>query len=225
MSLGRYVGVGLLGVALAGCGGASTAKPREVVDPGVQAAMAEQPPAWWQARTKLHLASGMVVERCPDFVRFRCGGIAETAEDRAAEGEYVICDLMALRRSTWSVAARSVPAERGKALAERLDLRTFPSALRAKADDRAFVLASLAGYTLDVEAGKVFAKGPGMNHGFSVEEVTDIDGDGREDWLVNHFDQATLGPYRGYSLLVIRDVNRPGTLAAQPARDLLCAGR
>ncbi len=55
---------------------------------------------------------------------------------------------------------------------------------------------------------------------FKIEVVadTDLDGDGKRDWLLWLIDEAKSGNYRGYSVLTVNTVSEAGFLAAEVFR-------
>jgi hypothetical protein len=209
--------VALLNAVLAGCAGTSGV---QILDPALRAAYV-QPTTWDKPRSPLRFQSGSVATTCADYARLRCaGGVGEDTKDRLAASEYVVCDQLALLRM--GRASQRGPQDRGQMLARSLDLRTFPSALRPRVTDQAFRLRDFPDLALTTTEREVVAHSPDFNHGFSVDAVLDVDGDGTEDWLLSHFDEAVTGNYRAYDTLVVLAARQGADLRAVEAGDLLC---
>ena len=57
----------------------------------------------------------------------------------------------------------------------------------------------------------------------AVDATLDVDGDGREDWLVSVNDRSLGATYDSRQLLIVRAPATPGPLAAEPIDKWVCA--
>ena len=89
-----------------------------------------------------------------------------TTDEAVHDGEYLVCDaLRMVGAQPFIVTQAALPAHAAKALYERLDLRTFPSSLRNRADGPTHTLKTLLTLgkvtmtqdTVEVETGAQFS--------------------------------------------------------------------
>lgn len=171
-------------------------------------------------RNPLHFESGQVVDNCADYLQqSKISTITEGVNNRIVSQEYIICASVSLiKAANRHAGLRYQPDSYGKALFKRLDLRTFPSSIRQMADDKHFVLSSLD--SIPSKADKYSVVSDTDDWFFKIEVVadTDLDGDGKRDWLLWLIDEAKNGNYRGYSVLTINTVSEAGFLAAEVSK-------
>jgi hypothetical protein len=145
----------------------------------------------------------------------KVSSILEGVNNEIISQEYLICPSIVVLQSADSTSITThLPVSYGTELCSRLDLTTFPSSLRPRLSGAKRVLSALE---IPLEADKYACSFDTRDWFFRVEVVAeaDFEKDGKTDWLVWLFDEAKTGNYRGYSVLVVSDVSRPGLLAAK----------
>lgn len=159
-------------------------------------------------RPQLTFSSGITVETCREYLRQdNSDALAEGVDNRLVSGDYLVCDAVAaLKESREAGGIQYSPESYGKQLMTRLDLRGFRSSLGPRVTDEHYTLAEIepeAAYHSRYEAG-VDLKA--WHFTIQIVASTDLNGNGRTDWLLRLVDEAKSGNYRGYELLVAYDV-------------------
>jgi len=193
-----------------------TTRPLDIPLPELRSALGAREQSLQKTRTELRLSDGAVVTICEGYLKARQAGVrvAEAVEAQLVMSEYLVCDaLQAL--STAVPAASSSPSTRGEQLAERLDLRSFPSSRGPRVDESKHTLQALGDH-VTVTAVAASVEDDTWNYQLRIVAEADFDGDDKPDWLVWLTDEArSEGNYRGYSTLLISNVDAPGPLLAK----------
>lgn len=101
-------------------------------------------------------------------------------------------------------------------LASKLDLRTFPSSLGPRLNDKSYTLKSIAGNNLFIKNNNVIYKTEGWDYRLEVIAVFDVNDNQKDDWIIWFADESKAGNYRSYQTLVIYDVeNRKSVISAK----------
>ena len=179
----------------------------------VAAALTDMKGALFAPRTALPFDNGGVANNCAQYSHL----LSTSAPDestRSAEirSEYLVCDAVRMvGTQPFIVTQAALPAHAAKALYERLDLRTFPSSLRNRADGPTHTLKTLLALgkvtmtqdTVEVETGTQF---------FSLKIVgvvsrpaTEAGGERLQtEWIVWVGDELKDGNYKTYRTLIVR---------------------
>lgn len=207
----------LLGVLVAGCGhsgtrGRTVSDAPEIFWEDLRSAYDRPADAMRVARAPLLLDNASTIKDCSDYLAAQRAGaaVAESTEARLAASEYVVCDALdALRCRTRGASGKR--SKIGEDLAHRLDLRQIPSSLGPRLDDRVHTLDALGEElkTTDTTAGIVSSDWTFI---LRIVAVADVDANGTSDWIVSLTDEAHVGSYRDYSVLVVFDPDRPAPL-------------
>jgi hypothetical protein len=166
-------------------------------------------------RTPISFESGRTAGNCTEYLAERTRGeISAAVSNRIVKSEYCVCDVLdLLRRAQPARAARRPPSLYAQEIVERLDLRSFLSSLRPRMeDDEHPVMRTLEILSPRTDRFTVISDTEDWYYSFEVVARADFMNDGSEDWLVLFTDQAKEGNYRDYSVLVVKDVARPGLL-------------
>jgi hypothetical protein len=188
----------------------------DVFAPALRAATAAREQTLRSARTGLRFDDGTQVTNCETYLAAKGTGAAPSEEvaNQLVVSEYLVCDaLNALSRA--SAPKSKAATDRGRQLAERLDLRTFASSLGPRLDDAAHTVATL-GDPVSIEDNEVIKEDESWAFRLEVIAESDFNGDTKPDWLVWLSDEARDGSYRGYQTLLVSDVTKEGGLAAVP---------
>lgn len=202
------------------------APPSTGQGPGAPRGTNEEPgEEWTRARTPVTFAGGEVATNCATYLPLACrSAVREEIRQRQIASEYVSC-LQLVARDRGGAALAEVPtADRGRALATRLDLRSFPSSLGPRLSEDKHTLTTLA-EAPQVGPASAALSTSDWNFVLTARDALDLDRDGREDWLVSLTDEGLPTTYRDYELLVVRNVTAPGPLKAEPLMPWICPGR
>lgn len=169
--------------------------------------------ALFAPRTALPFDNGGVANNCAQYSHLLFTS-APDESTRSAEirSEYLVCDaLRMVGAQPFIVTQAALPAHAAKALYERLDLRTFPSSLRNRADGPTHTLKTLLTLgkvtmtqdTVEVETGAQF---------FSLKIVGEVSRPATEaggerlqkEWIVWIGDELKDGNYKSYRTLIVR---------------------
>lgn len=170
-----------------------------------------------EQRRPLQFESGKTVGNCADFLADgRRSDLAQTEENSRHRSDYTICDtLELLDRADWTPPPADGIPSYGKALLERLDLRSFRSSVRPRVTDQRYLpiqhwgkAATTSKYVLDFENEY-------WDYRLEVVAEGDVDHDGRADWIVWWYDTVKMGTYRYFGVLVISGPTETGLLRAK----------
>lgn len=168
------------------------------------------------AQTALRFDNGDVANNFLQYSNLLSAGAPdESARSAEIRGEYLVCDAVRLLGvQPFILTQAALPANAVRALYERLDLRTFPSSLRNRADDRTHTLKTLLALgtvtmtrdTVEVETDKQF---------FSLKIVAVVTRPStqggvqrqQKEWIVWVGDELKDGNYKSYRTLIVRASN------------------
>lgn len=182
----------------------------------VAASLADLKEALLAPKTALRFDNGDVANNCLQYSNLLSAGAPdESARSAEIRGEYLVCDAVRLLGvQPFILTQAALPANAVRALYERLDLRTFPSSLRNRADDRTHSLKTLLALgtvtmtrdTVEVETDKQF---------FSLKIVAVVTRPStqggvqrqQKEWIVWVGDELKDGNYKSYRTLIVRASN------------------
>ncbi|MFP8967682.1 hypothetical protein ACKC9G_13950 [Pokkaliibacter sp. CJK22405] len=174
-------------------------------------ALADPATALIVPRPSIHFVSGAVVFNCEQYLQAkRTSTLAEDVNNIRQSANYLTCDTLALLQQ----AKASLPVagqDYGKALAESLDLRSFPSSLAPMLDDDRYTLSRMDNPAVQLSNEVVSYSSEELNFSLQLMALADADGDGVDDWIVWMSDEAKEGNYADYEVLLIHDP-QPGKL-------------
>lgn len=184
------------------------------VAPSLVPALEQYESALLEERSSLRLAGG-AARNCEQYSN---GGRAhEGGANQLVRSEYLICDVL-LQLGPKRRVSPLPDGEFGRALAERLDLRSFPSSLGPRVNERSHTVATLFATGVEVYAHRASAETSDWSFQLELVALADVDGTGERDWIVWVIDEALAGTYRGYSTLVLRDPPQNGPIVAELLR-------
>jgi hypothetical protein len=199
------------------CSTVQPQKPAEIYDISLQKAIAGYDAAAAENRAEVKFDAGKTAHNCTEYWAAETNSkpVEETVNMTMLSG-YRICDaLKLLKNSAGTAASAQVPAEDMNAVFERLDLTSFRSSLAQIADDEKHTFALLK-ETLGakIDGNKIICDADGRNFVLTIAAAADADSDGGRDLIAWITDELDEGTYRGYSTVVIRDVDKDGVLKA-----------
>ncbi|AVS68340.1 hypothetical protein M5C97_07690 [Acidovorax sp. NCPPB 3859] len=174
------------------------------------------------ARTPLAFDNGASAKNCLDYSELL--GKAqpvETTRNFQIRSEYLLCDSIRQVGGRPFVAAEaSATARQAKALYQRLDLRSFPSSLRNRAEAGKHSLKALLPGVPRFDGNAVQVDTPDQFFRLEVVGLIDDGKAGKQDLLVWVTDESKTGTYRGYASMVVHPPRTATGLytAAAPAR-------
>lgn len=179
----------------------------------VAAALTDLRGALLAPRTALPFDNGGVANNCAQYSNLLSTGAPdESLRSAEIRGEYLVCDAVRLLGvQPFIVTPTALPANAAKTLFERLDLRTFPSSLRNRANSQTHTLKTLLALstvtmtrdTVEVETSTQF---------FSLKIVGEVNRPATElggerlqkEWIVWVGDELKDGNYKSYRTLIVR---------------------
>lgn len=194
---------------IAGCTSLSehSTAPKIVFDP-VAAAYTDYSETLAQPGTPVAFDSGKEATACQQCLSYKeTAALSETTEKLKAAQEYIICDTVAIIRKAADNPVSLSPEPRiAEALAERLDVSSYPSSLFQRTDETKRTLAALSDGPMQLSRYSVQPAIPGWVYEVHVVARLDADGNGEEDWLVWLTDRAEAGSYDVMQAFIAYDV-------------------
>lgn len=166
-------------------------------------------------RTPLAFDNGTSANNCAEYSNLvLTSAPQESVNNASIQSEYLVCDAVSYIASDPFTVELTPPrartAGRAQALFERLDLRSFPSSLHNRTDERAHTLKTLlasgkvtsTGSTLEVDTSDQF---------FALQVVAVVRRPATKgaakprpvEWIVWVTDERKDGNYRSYSTLIV----------------------
>jgi len=169
-------------------------------------------------RTPLTFDNGAAAGNCAEYSNLATTHSPdESVRNAEIRAEYLVCDAVRLISSEpFFVEKNPLPAGAAKALFERLDMRSFPSSLRNRANEQSHTLKTLLASgtvkttrdTVEVETEEQF---------FSLQIVGVISHTAskggvkvrQSEWIVWVGDEMKDGNYKSYRTMVVRPPSKP----------------
>ncbi len=173
-----------------------------------------------QKRPKLSFESGGEVSNCTEYWReSEKSEIKEEVVNMVYHSEYMICDaLKILKKSASSDKVSSESKSKvnyGQEIYSRLDLKSFPSSLGPRLDDKSTFESQKENMLPKIKPLAVISDTKDWNFAVSVIAETDVNNNQKTDLIVSIVDEAKVGNYRSYSTYIIYDIENRGLLKAQ----------
>lgn len=158
-------------------------------------------------KVELEFVSGVKVNNCDVYSKeVEKSKISEGVNNQIAKSEYLFCDILdLLGNKTYSVMKPDV--KMSNVIANKLDLRSFPSSLGPRLDDKSYTIKNIAGNDLVVKTNSVTYETTDWNFKIELVATADINANKKEDWILWVTDESKSGNYRSYQTLVLYDVD------------------
>lgn len=188
-----------------------------VSNPELLAALQNPEAALQAARTPLAFDNGESARNCREYAALLPKSRpVESERNFEIRSEYLLCDALQLVGGKPFAAEKAgVAVRQARTLHDRLDVRTFPSSLRNRADAKRHTIKTVLPGAPQAEGTAVAVETPDQR--FRLEVVATVDlGKGRKpEWIVWVSDESKTGTYRGYSTLVVQPpANKSGAYTA-----------
>lgn len=176
-------------------------------------ALADLKATLFSPRTTLPFDNGVGVNNCVQYSNLLFTSAPdESVRSAEIRGEYLVCDAVRLLGGEpFIVTKAAIPANAAKTLFEHLDMRTFPSSLRNRADDQSHSLKTLLALgavtmtrdTVEVETSAQFfsLKIVGIVHRPATKSGGKVQ---QDEWIVWVGDEMKDGNYKSYRTLIVR---------------------
>ena len=165
-------------------------------------------------RAELEFISGVKVNNCDSYSKeVKKSKVSEGVNNQIAKSEYLLCDVLGLLGNK-SYSAIKPDVNMSNVLANKLDLRSFPSSLGPRMDDKSHTIKSIAGNDLAVKANSMIYETPDWNFKLELVATADINANKKEDWILWVTDESKSGNYRSYQTLVLYDVDTSKNILA-----------
>lgn len=167
-------------------------------------------------RATLTFESGATAQNCGEYLRLTTTSmLKEDVSNQLGKSEYLACDVAAIIGDTKHTVVGK-DARFGQALANRLDLRSFPSSLFQMLDEKKYSLSTLGAKAVKVESASVTYETGDWRYRLELVATLDMNRNGKLDWVLWLADEAKSGNYRQYQTLIVQDVSDTGSLHAVP---------
>ncbi len=165
-------------------------------------------------RAEIEFVSGIKVNSCDAYSKEVIKSkISEGVNNQIAKSEYLLCDVLELLgNKSYSVMKPNL--NMSNVIANKLDLRSFPSSLGPRMDDKSHTIKSIAGNDLVVKADSVIYETPDWNFKLELVATADVNANKTEDWILWVTDESKSGNYRSYQTLVLYDVDTSKNIIA-----------
>jgi len=161
-----------------------------------------------KTRIELEFEFGRKANSCKTYKKFiKTSQVKEGVNNFSVKSEYLLCDALILLDKKTYISHNAKTSEIDL-LAGKLDLRSFPSSLRPRLDDKNMTLAKIAGNDLLVNGNHVIYETADWYYKIELIAKTDINGNQKNDWLLWFSDESKAGNYRGYQTLIVYDVGQ-----------------
>ncbi len=162
-------------------------------------------------RSRISFENGQSANNCLEYLNLlSTSAPAETVRNSEVRSEYLVCDSVGIISSEPFIAReKNLSGNITRALFENMDLRTFPSSLRNRADDQRYTLKTLLPGAGKFQGSKLEVETP--DHFFKLEVVGIVHrGTGAtRDWLVWVTDEVKGGNYKSYRTIVVKNSGKP----------------
>ena len=160
--------------------------------------------------------SGATAQTCDEYTRLiAIATLKEDVNNQLAKGEYLLCEVLAIVGDKKLRPGRQ-DVMYGQALANRLDLRSFPSSLFQMLDEKKYSLSHLDEKALKVQSTVVTYETADWYYRLELVATLDVNNNGKADWVLWLADEAKSGNYRQYQTLIVYDVSDKGRMTAVP---------
>lgn len=158
-------------------------------------------------KTELQFDSGIKVDNCNTYSKeVKKSRVTEDVNNQAVKSEYLLCDVLELLRNKSFLEMKS-NADINNVIANKLDLRTFPSSFGPRLDDKNYTIKSIAGADLIVKSNNVTYETADWNFKLELIATTDINSNKKYDWIIWVVDESKTGNYRAYQTVILYDVD------------------
>lgn len=196
-------------IALTACASPQTTTTPVIVYEPLQQAYTAYTSTMNEQLPPVAFESGDVATTCDQYLELKqSSSVTENTANFVAAQDYVICESVEIiKKSADNKIKISADIAASRALAERLDLRSFPSSLYQRTDNNAYTLEALS---LDPLQKTQFSVKPSIeswHYELRVVARLEADGNGEEDWLVWLTDRAETGSYNILKPFIAYNVN------------------
>ena len=162
--------------------------------------------AFNKLRTELEFESGVKVNNCKSYEKqIITSQLKDGINNQIVKSEYLICDALILLGNK-AYDYHNTDTIMANLLAEKLDLRSFPSSLRPQLDNKNKTFKNLAGTNLLVKDNRIVYETTDWHYKTEIIAVADFNHNNKNDWLLWFSDESKTGNYRGYQTLIVYDI-------------------
>lgn len=196
-------------IALTACASSQTTTTPVVVYEPLQQAYTAYTSTMNERLQPVAFESGDVATDCDQYLELKqSSSVTESTENFVAAQDYVICESVdIIRNSADNKIKIAADITASQVLAERLDLRSFPSSLYQRTDNHGYTLEALSLEPLRKTQYSVKPSIESWHYELRVVARLEADGNGEEDWLVWLTDRSETGSYNILEPFIAYNVN------------------
>lgn len=170
-------------------------------------------------RTPLLFESGAQIDNCADYAKEKkTSRVKDSFADMLYASEYLICDALEILKKadeSKNTSGKQPAMNYGREIYNRLNVGNLPSSLiEGASETTVFLKDKLTKRRPTVTKHRIESETPLWF--FAVEIVAEIDYDhnGKRDLILQIVDEARKGNYRSYSIWLVMNAGKTGTLTA-----------
>lgn len=167
-------------------------------------------------RSAISFSMNQTAQNCSTYLALvESNKLDESVHNQLAKSEYLVCDVLGI------LSAKRVKYEAygtlfGKSLAQKLDLRSFPSSLYRVCDENKHTLRALFPDEIKTSDNRLDFETDDWNFTLEVVGVAHVNDNDQPDWIVWVADESKFSNYRSYSTIVIFDPKNKNKYLANP---------
>lgn len=161
-------------------------------------------------RTPLLFESGESSKNCADYLKYSLKSRpSESIRNFEIKSEYLQCDAIGLiSNASFVFEKNKLAPDSTKIFFERLDIRTFPSSIRNRTNEKQHTLKALLVGKVKLGINSIQVETNENILGFEIVAVIDQPGSGKQTLVVWFTDEVKGGDYHSYNTLVIKDYHK-----------------
>ena len=171
-------------------------------------------------RTPLLFESGAQIDNCADYAKEKkTSRVKDSFADMLYASEYLVCDALEILKKadeSKKTAGRQPAMNYGREIYNRLNVGNLPSSLIEGASETTtvFLKDKLTKRRPTITKHRIESKTPQWFFAVEIVAETDYDHNGKRDLILQIVDEARKGNYRSYSIWLVMNAEKTGTLTA-----------
>jgi hypothetical protein len=182
-----------------------------IVDEKLEEAYRDAHAAMTEERTPIEFQGGKFATDCSSYIELKHSHrLAEGTNNQIIKGEYLVCEALDLLEA--AKTSDIAPPISLESLYTKLDLRTFPSALRPQLQGDIKTLEQLSGSIVESTRNRLTVDVNGVQTTFMLAAIADVNGNGEDNWILWMAQTIAEGNYHNYQTLTITAPDTKGGL-------------
>lgn len=195
----------VMAMLVSACTGTGRQPDNVILDKALLDAYRQGQEALTKARSPLLLQDGGKVHNCKSYLlQASTHRTEESVNNQMIKSEYLVCDALGILNGIKKPGYQdAIHSNYGQQIAEKLDLRSFPSSLHRMGDAEKHTLNALFPGQVSTNGNLAILEMDDWTFRLEVVAKANLDNNNQPDWIVWLSDEAKAGNYRAYTTLVI----------------------